>query len=427
MRCVLPPELSFEALADLLTRDGWHRDPIPGLLPPLRANEPEQARFSRQNKALLYSFNPVIDLRILDGDIHSDLPRINTSDVTAWLADDDPLAQARGCLAAAELQLTHLRDAVAEAAADLPEPLHPMGQAALRRLTPLPKGRATGPFEVLTASIKRQVLRHAMADHPASVADLLPYCWADGPELAATAMIAAARLNAKDQGLAVKRSDLTPLARGRTEQEVFTALQRACLATLSGERPAGTDTPKNRFWRAVLRDTTPEDDVTLILHALTTPLPEVDLPEPPEGFCTLPKIPHWLGHAAGKGLHNPLRRWTPDAPVTAMLSAGTSVRSDGIDTALAQVMPGRHLRLLTTDEWEALMRGPDGRPYPWGVDPALPSVPISPWGALWSGRPEWATRDGTLVLCGSDHGGRVSFLREAAHDSTAAIRGVIPA
>ena len=430
MRRVLPPELTFSELSRLLAAQGWSRVASPGQRPPLRPGEPEQARFTRGDARLIYSFNPVIDLRVLDGPADAAPESIGAATVTDWLDSHDPRVLARGCLAAAELALTELRDRVAATARRLPEALQPMGQAALRRLDPLPGNRPAGIFDALPVPLRLQMLRHMLAADPAGAAAVIPGCWSSGPELAATAMIAAARLGLSDQYLAVKRADLAPLARDRTDREVFTALKKACLATLEGQRPTPEKNAKNRFWRMVLEPTGPHDDTGLILHALTVPLPDAPQTDPPpDGFACVAQVPHWLGHARGDGLPNPLRHWTPEAPLRMQIEASQPVSLGAIHAELtgASHVTGQPLRLPRIEEWEAALRGPDGRRFPWGMAPQPAGLAVSPWGALWSGHAEWALQGAVPVLCGTDRTGRVSCIAAARHGAQAGVRGLIMA
>jgi formylglycine-generating enzyme required for sulfatase activity len=66
-----------------------------------------------------------------------------------------------------------------------------------------------------------------------------------------------------------------------------------------------------------------------------------------------------------------LREWRPgpktDDPQLADHPATDLTRADAhAFCAWASTTLGRHVRLPTGDEWEALARGTDGRPFPWG-------------------------------------------------------------
>lgn len=430
MRQVLEPETPFSHLDQSLSAAGWARVRTPGLLPPLRDAEPEQARFEKGQAALIYSFNPVLDLRVLEGDPDCELPVTDAAQVADWLAAEDPVTRARGCLAAAELALHHLSGTVAEVAATLPDALQPAGQAALRRLAPLPAGDPRGLFDALPRILKEQALRQLLIDAPDKAAALVPQCWADGPDLALTAMIAAARFGLVDQARNIRQSDPAAAGRGRREKDTLKALRLACLDTLAGNRPPGDGSPKDRFWSALLRPVNPVDDETLLIWALTHPLPDIQPTDQNEDWAVIPSCPHWIGHAAGKGRANPLRHWTPPAPFRiARHPIGGAAPADAVATdepqALLAALSAEHgtqMRLPSLSEWEAALRGPDGRWRPWGIDRTAPDPAMSPWGVFWSGAPEWALVGETRVLCGTDPSGRVSYVQDATPGSIAVVR-----
>ncbi len=453
MRRVLSPELSFDDLALQLHRAGWSQVPIPGLLLPLIPGEPEQARFECEDQLLIYSFNPALKLRVIEGD--GRLPTLSgdmdAESVASRLQDPDPRYQLWAMLAAAELDLQKLQPDIARLAALLPEELRHVAAAALMRLTPpvLPdidqqKNRGKGTFAVLTDTLKIQILRQTLQADPDTATQLVPHCWSGNAELTATAILASARLRLVDQARQIRRADLSALSNTGHDREVFTALRKAALETLEGKMPLPGDTaPRQRFWRAVLGQ--PDGlDPALILTTLATPQPERD-PEAPAPslysggplFQQIPALAHWLGHGFQRGIPSPVRRWTPPA---AYMICETALRDVDIggngsnvvmtanpDTVLSELSDryGRSFVVPDVEAWEAAMRGVDGRAHPWGMLSTAPSgMTHSPWGMLPSGVAEWARRGDQLVLCGTDLQGHVGYIRESQVGDLAAVRAV---
>ncbi len=453
MRQVLHPDLAFDDLARQMVQAGWTQVPIPGLLLPLIPGEPEQACFERGDQAVIYSFNPALRLRVMDGD--GPLPiagdDLDVEFVKSRLQDRDPARQLWAMLAAAEMDLQVLQPDIARVAAELPEELRRPAEAALMRLTPpvaVPEadrgaGQGIGAFAVLPDTIKIQILRRTLRDDPAVAAQLVPYCWAGNAELAATAIVASARLRLVDQAKQIGRADLSDLSQTRHDREVFTALRKAALATLEGRVPQAGDAPRDRFWRTVLGQ--PDGlDPALILTALATPHPERAPDEPMVSlyhggplFQQIPPVAHWLGHGLHDGVPNPVRRWTPREPYLICEYALREVDTGGTGTGVVMTanpedlladlsnLFGRRLVLPKVEAWEAAMRGADGRAHPWGTLPRAPSgMTNSPWGMKPSGVAEWARRGDQLVLCGTDLKGHVGYIRVPQPGASAAVRPV---
>lgn len=429
MRRVLPPDFGFDALRTRLLAEGWREVPVPGLRPPLVPGEPELARFARGDATLAYSCNPALWFRVVEGDRVPDLPAVTPAMVQGWLASTEPRARLRGCLAAAEMTLTHFVEEIARAASDLPAEMQAPAAAALARLQPLPAPAATGAFDLLTEPLRLQLLRRLLVDRPTVAAALVTRCWTGSAELTATAMIAAARLGLTAQYQQLRRGRLDGLAVTRREKEIVSALRKACLATLEGGKPGPGSGPRERFWRQVLGEGCMADDAGLMILSLTLPLPEAPDSPGDDGFCEVPAVAHWLGHDTGRGVSNPVRRWVPRGPYRIGMqvvedSTGAGLLLTPAPEAALSLFPGR--RLATREEWEAALRGPDGRRFPWGQSVVRPAYmpAVSPWGALWSGHPEWVRDGDRLLVAGSDPQARASYLRHAEPGECCALRVV---
>jgi hypothetical protein len=104
---VLAPQLRFGELCSRLAQAGWQAAGQAGA--PLVAGEPEHALFERAGAHLVYTFNPVCSLRLLDtsaaGPAWSDalLPVAGAGEVHLWLESHDERTLLRGLLAAAQL------------------------------------------------------------------------------------------------------------------------------------------------------------------------------------------------------------------------------------------------------------------------------------------------------------------------------------
>lgn len=104
---VLMPELRFAELGALLGRAGWQT--VSQASDPLVPGEPEHASFERTGARVVYTYNPVCALRVLDttaagaAALDAALPLADAGAVRGWLASADERTVLRGILAAARL------------------------------------------------------------------------------------------------------------------------------------------------------------------------------------------------------------------------------------------------------------------------------------------------------------------------------------
>jgi hypothetical protein len=102
-RLVLMPELRFGELAARLGQAGWHA--AGQAADPILPGEPEHATFERPDGGrLVYTFNPVCALRVLDTSAADEIPvlPVARADVVRdWLGSADERTRMRGVLAAA--------------------------------------------------------------------------------------------------------------------------------------------------------------------------------------------------------------------------------------------------------------------------------------------------------------------------------------
>ncbi|MCX7289005.1 MAG: hypothetical protein NTW20_16055 [Rhodobacterales bacterium] len=348
MAVALPPGFGFAALRDHLARAGWTETRIPALLPPLIAGEPEAAAFARDDQRLDYRFNPAIRLRILDGPAPQDLPRLSAMDLPALIRSPDPATALLGAGAAAATGQGTLRSLILMRSLRMERPLARQARAFAHQLAPLCAEAAA--FPDLASDRQRQCLRLALQHGSPDTADLALFGLIADPDIAATAMIAAARLGLTDLLAAFPR---------HADGEVRVAIRKLAAATLRGERPGADRSARNRFWHALLGQG--EADMDLRLAPLVEPAPE---PAPVEGhaglaFRRVGMVPHWLGDPDSAGS---ARRVTPMSFLIAERPMLTCAAYEVLPalTDLSKTT-GLHLRLPTGDELLCALRGTDGR------------------------------------------------------------------
>jgi hypothetical protein len=116
MNHLISPDFGFAGLTDQLGQGGWTL--ASGAGAPLVPGEPEHAVFERGNDRLVYTFNPVCRLRVIDASQAAGaqalppLPFVDAGTVRKWLASDDERSVLRGILAASVMRDGALADAV---------------------------------------------------------------------------------------------------------------------------------------------------------------------------------------------------------------------------------------------------------------------------------------------------------------------------
>lgn len=368
MEQVLPPDLTFPALCQRLADLGWRDQAIPGLLPPLVPHEPETAAFTRGGERLDYRFHPAFALRVLAGPVPAGLPALDPAELPALIRSADPATALLGAEAAVALGQGALRRQILLRAMWLPRDLAPQALSAAHRLAPL-CAEARG-FAALPPARQHACLRLALKHRSADAADLALVALFAGPDLAVTAMIAAARL-----GL----DDLLPAFPRQASGEIAVAVRKLASATLRGDRPGADPSARNRFWRALLGQGDP--DMDLRLAPFVEPPPD-RVPAVLRGglrFSRIDAVPHWLGDPSVAGS---ARRFVPRPFLIAETPVATCGAHEVLDRlATLGATHGLPLRLPTADELGCALRGTDGRLHP------EPGARRRDWQSPWGLRP----------------------------------------
>lgn len=460
---IAAPQLSFGELRGQLTELGWEMESASET--PIIAGEPELAVFVHppDQTSIHYTFNPVVKLRVLQfrgpnaGQeylrVAEAIPLLTSADLRTLLSSSEIKDVLLGLFAAEELAeigvvdqaaklCSHADSRIARTAIRVRDSLlaGALGQAASR----LAEEQARHPerlawFEHLPqAELRKQVLRWTM--HDCTVSDnnidqtLRSALLDKDPEVRVTAVIAAARLGAKNVGHALRAAVIpTSTSEGADPRDRFfyervrqTALRYLALDP-SGPNETSNPGKQELFRKAIHGELQVCDDPTLLLHALTTPLQLVEAPLAlPEGIELrdgryffrrsglalrwVAPIPHWLGENTSPPscIANPIRRTQPkngffisEIPVTSAMAFWSSEptepppdpdRKDAsaflcayeVAIHLCEVfsnLEATSLHLPSADQWEMAMRGPDGRRYPWGNCLRADGQTLaSPWG-----------------------------------------------
>jgi hypothetical protein len=460
---IAAPHLSFGELCGQLTELGWEMESASEA--PILAGEPELALFVHQpdQTSLHYTFNPVVKFRVLQfrgPDVGAEylrvanvVPLLNTADLRSLLSSAEIKDVMLGLFAAEELAeigvidqvvrlCGHADARIARSAVRVRDSL--LAGALEQAAAHLAAEQSRHPerlawFEHLPQpELRKQILRWIMHDSTVSdksIDQTLRSALLDkDPEVRVTAVIAAARLGAKDVGHALRDAVIpTSTSEGADPRDRFfyERLRQTALRYLALEAavPNESSNPgkQEQFRKAIHGELEVRDDPTLLLHALTTPLQPVKAPlrlpegiELRDGLYFLKRsgmalrwvapVPHWLGENASppSASGNPIRQAQPrngffitEMPLSSAMVFWSSEPiepppdPDDKDASaflcayefavhLCEVfseLEATTLHLPSADQWEMAMRGPDGRRYPWGnclrADGGLLA---SPWG-----------------------------------------------
>jgi hypothetical protein len=201
---VLDPSCRFTELSESYARSGW--DLADRAADPILPEEPEFAVFERGADRVVYTFNPVCLLRVLDWTGVADaeqlpaLPVVTGPTVGEWLAAEDERTVLRGILAAGVLSepdlaadvgahRSHPRATIAAAAARVADDL--AGVAASAEAELLAQARALAAVDVLKEQLTPFLLELARNRDQHLIASLRPrpddYAKAFRPEAVAGA------------------------------------------------------------------------------------------------------------------------------------------------------------------------------------------------------------------------------------------------
>jgi hypothetical protein len=322
---VLQPGCTFAQMAAALERAGWTRGHDTLAAPPIIPGEPELASWSARGDGaqISYTFNPVVHLRVLVfygarageqcGEVEGILPTLGLQDLRDLLQSTDARQPLLGIFAARELKaflvldlLEALRDhpqatvarAAQKAHAELLQVALEVGGERLREEKERHPERSVLFPRLGDAHMRRQTLRWLIRDyretneHITAVlrSGLMDEDW----EVRATAMLAAARLGARELVQDIRRLELPKTSRNgpdETDRTILFAARKIVLEVLAQDPVASIDQAtveeRHRKPQDAVREhlrrcilglaVTQHDRVFHLIQALTEPL-EVEDP-----------------------------------------------------------------------------------------------------------------------------------------------------
>lgn len=495
---VAHPGFTFAQVDRALGELGLAREPDTTVTEPILPGEPELAAWRGDAGRVVYTFNPVVHLRVLafsggDADalriaVAERVPQLGIGTAKGLLGSDDPREVLLGLLAAGEMRATPLlprisqlrsypHDVIRRAAEDVFRRLG--GEATEDALGALTSAQAAHPERSALfplagdAHARRQIVRWLIRDRAEAnphIVQVLRTALADDDwEVRMSAVLASARLGARELWMDVKRAALPDGGReglGAWDRDVLRAARDAALARIEGAAVPSSDAARGEDRSAlrahVARCVAGEaparlDGIHLLLQSLASPVPPPEpapsavppslIPTAVEGryrmadtgieLAWVPPLPHWLGddpaQAPGarppRAVTHPTGFWIAVHPLRDGADPAR-LTLDGARERLAELSAsGLPFGLPAPDEWEMAVRGPDARRFPWGngVEDGMLERP-SPWGleSAAGAVAQWTLADGDAVLRGGPGRLRCADAGErAAAESVAALRPVV--
>lgn len=486
---VIQPDVPFSSIQNAFSGPEWQSQYVSKdcLIP----GEPENASWFRVDSCATasYTFNPVFYLRVVSivgtagetvqAAVRAMLPVLDRSGIEALLNQGESRKLVLGILAAAEVreqtllprivelllhEEAHVRSAAETAIARFGENLW---SAGVERLAAggTESARTAALFDALSPVLEATQLVRWIAKDKSSlnshILDTLRAALAsDDWEVRVSAMLAAARLDAKELSKEIRKVLMprsTSDGLGRKERELANASKKAAIALLAGDIPTKTIDPKvppagrDQTWShicyGILGDLTFLDGVTLFLKSMLDPL---DLPQRDESSATpdgveardhrfflagtdielvwIAAVTHFLGESDDFPGRGTIRELSPRHAFFISKSFLDSDCAEPIGMTLRDIdrtsgawleswpgamavvdefadLIGGAVELPTADQWEMAARGPDGRRFPWGNNARnVRQNRASPWGLEQAVGvvPQWtSTREGEdPIVCG---------------------------